>query len=82
MRTAASDHCRPCAQLSATVQRLEGGIIREILIRDGEAVKEGQVLVRLDNTDALTPFVLVAGQVAAYYLFQVPRRLVQHDEFQ
>lgn len=31
-----------------TIQHLEGGIIREILVRDGERVRAGQALVRLD----------------------------------
>jgi HlyD family type I secretion membrane fusion protein len=33
-----------------TVQHLEGGIVREILVRDGDLVHEGDVLVRLDPT--------------------------------
>lgn len=32
-----------------TIQHLEGGIIREILVRDGERVRAGQALVRLDS---------------------------------
>ncbi len=32
-----------------TVQHLEGGIIREILVREGETVKAGQVLMRMDT---------------------------------
>jgi len=32
-----------------TVQHLEGGIVREILVRDGAKVKAGQLLVRLDD---------------------------------
>jgi HlyD family secretion protein len=32
-----------------TVQHLEGGIVREILVREGERVKAGQVLLRLDT---------------------------------
>jgi HlyD family type I secretion membrane fusion protein len=35
-----------------TIQHLEGGIVREILVRDGESVKAGQVLLRLDPTKA------------------------------
>jgi len=37
-----------------TVQHLEGGLVREILVRDGERISRGQVLARLDplRTDA------------------------------
>lgn len=35
-----------------TIQHLEGGIVREILVRDGDLVQEGQVLIRLDRTRA------------------------------
>ncbi|UFN51094.1 HlyD family type I secretion periplasmic adaptor subunit [Roseomonas sp. OT10] len=34
------------------VQHLEGGIVREILARDGDTVKAGQVLMRLDDIQA------------------------------
>jgi protease secretion system membrane fusion protein len=32
-----------------TVQHLTGGIVKEVLVREGEVVKEGQVLMRLDE---------------------------------
>jgi HlyD family secretion protein len=32
-----------------TIQHLEGGIVREILVRDGDVVHAGQTLVRLDD---------------------------------
>jgi membrane fusion protein, type I secretion system len=35
-----------------TVQHFDGGIVREILTRDGDEVHEGQVLLRLDDSDA------------------------------
>lgn len=35
------------------VQHLEGGIVREILVKEGDAVAPGDVLVRLDDTAAL-----------------------------
>ncbi len=35
-----------------TVQHLEGGIVREILVRDGDTVKEDDVLLRMDGTQA------------------------------
>lgn len=33
-----------------TVQHLEGGIVAEIMVRDGMPVKQGQALIRLDDT--------------------------------
>lgn len=32
------------------IQHLEGGIIRDILVREGEIVNEGQILIRLEET--------------------------------
>jgi S-layer protein transport system membrane fusion protein len=38
-----------------TIQHLEGGIVREIPVRDGDVVQQGQTLMRLDPTrDAAT----------------------------
>jgi HlyD family type I secretion membrane fusion protein len=33
-----------------TIQHLEGGIVREVLVRDGDTVHQGDTLVRLDPT--------------------------------
>jgi len=33
-----------------TIQHLEGGIIKELLVKEGDAVAAGQVLIRLDDT--------------------------------
>jgi HlyD family type I secretion membrane fusion protein len=33
-----------------TVQHLEGGVIREIRVREGDIVEQGQVLIQLDDT--------------------------------
>ena len=33
-----------------SVQHLEGGIVKELLVRDGDLVKAGDVLLRLDAT--------------------------------
>jgi membrane fusion protein, protease secretion system len=38
------------------VQHLQGGTVRELLVRDGAVVKAGQVLVRLDNVTANAQF--------------------------
>src|SRR5215213_5251285 len=37
-----------------TLQHLEGGIVREILVRDGSKVQAGQVLMRLDDIQSDT----------------------------
>jgi len=39
----------PSRQLQI-IQNLEGGIVSEILVRDGEVVEAGQVLLRIDDT--------------------------------
>ena len=36
------------------IQHLEGGIVKEILVQDGQTVKSGQPLIRLDSTQAST----------------------------
>lgn len=46
-----------------TVQHLEGGIIRQILVQDGDAVVAGQVLIRLDDTKARTTLGALQGQL-------------------
>jgi HlyD family secretion protein len=46
-----------------TVQHLEGGIIAQILVKEGDIVTEGQPLVRLDDTKARTAYTSLEGQV-------------------
>lgn len=48
-----------------TIQHLEGGIIREILVRDGSKVKAGDVLVRLDDIEADASFAATRAQRAS-----------------
>ncbi|MDJ0950526.1 MAG: HlyD family efflux transporter periplasmic adaptor subunit [Alphaproteobacteria bacterium] len=48
-----------------TVQHLEGGIIGEILVREGDRVAAGQVLIRLDQTQPKARLDLLHGQVVA-----------------
>ena len=45
-----------------TVQHLEGGIIRELLVKDGDKVSAGQVLVRLDDTQSSASTDLLRAQ--------------------
>ncbi len=46
-----------------TIQHLEGGIIGEILVKDGEAVTAGQALIRLNDVKARTQLVALTGQI-------------------
>lgn len=45
-----------------TVQHFEGGIVDEILVQEGDHVTKGQVLVRLDDTEASSQLEIVRSQ--------------------
>ena len=61
-----------------TVQHLEGGIIREILVREGEHVDRGQVLFRLDLTQSQAGYDLQRGQLD-FAVAQESRLLAERD---
>lgn len=44
------------------VQNLVGGVVNEILVRDGQEVKKGQVLVRMDDTQPRSQAETLRGQ--------------------
>ena len=44
------------------IQNLEGGILAEIMVREGDIVEQGDVLVRIDNTSARANFRDVQSQ--------------------
>ena len=46
-----------------TIQHLEGGIIREILVADGDVVRAGQTLISLENTKASAEVQSLKGQL-------------------
>jgi HlyD family secretion protein len=46
---------------SKKVQHRDGGIVGDIMIRDGDRVTEGQDLVRLDNTDTKAELAIITG---------------------
>jgi HlyD family secretion protein len=46
------------------VQHLEGGIVKEVRVRDGDSVAEGDVLIRLDDTSSGANLRLLQGQSA------------------
>jgi HlyD family secretion protein len=45
-----------------TVQHLEGGILRELMVREGDVVRAGQLLALLDTTQAESQLGQLAGQ--------------------
>lgn len=47
------------------VQHLEGGIVSEILVRDGEAVEKGDVLLRMKDTRVRAQIGILRGQLAS-----------------
>ncbi|HYZ32708.1 MAG TPA: HlyD family type I secretion periplasmic adaptor subunit [Crenalkalicoccus sp.] len=49
-----------------TIQHLEGGIVREILVRDGAKVHRGEVLMRLDDIQADSALETARAQRWAY----------------
>lgn len=51
------------ASHSKTLQHLEGGIIAQLLVHDGDEVKAGQTLIRLDDTKARTTLAALTGQL-------------------
>jgi len=53
-----------------TVQHLEGGIVREILINEGDKVTAGQVLMRLDKTQSGTTVSVLQDQQDALLALQ------------
>ncbi len=46
-----------------TVQHLEGGIVGKILVRNGDHVKAGQLLIRLDDTTIRANHAIVEGRL-------------------
>ncbi|GJE06017.1 Type I secretion system membrane fusion protein PrsE [Methylobacterium jeotgali] len=61
-----------------TVQHLEGGIVREILVRNGDPVTEGQLLVRLDSTQPRATLDTFRNQ-RAVALVQEARLVAERD---
>lgn len=47
---------------SKTVQHLDGGIVSQLLAKDGDIVKEGDVLMKLDGTEVKSQLEILRGQ--------------------
>ena len=50
-----------------TIQHLEGGVVAEILVREGQTVSQGDVLVRLDSTQSGANLGLIDDQLSELY---------------
>lgn len=61
-----------------TVQHLEGGIVRELRVRDGDQVKAGDVLLVLDNTQARAEMEMMRSQLIAALTMEA-RLLAERD---
>lgn len=62
-----------------TVQHLEGGIIRDILVRDGDSVIEGQPLIVLEDTRARANFDDLLGQLRTLTAIRARLNAEQQD---
>ncbi|MBK1842958.1 HlyD family type I secretion periplasmic adaptor subunit [Azospirillum sp. YIM B02556] len=62
-----------------TVQHLDGGIVAEILVRDGDRVVAGQPLIRLDDLESRSTVTVLEGQLWAL-LAQEARLIAERDE--
>ncbi len=61
-----------------TVQHLEGGIIKEIFVKEGDQVEEGQVLIRLEGK---SPRAILRAKTLEYYTLLARRaRLLSEKE--
>ena len=61
-----------------SVQHLEGGVIREILVRDGDLVKAGQVLLRLDGANVRAAIASLQPMLAINQAYKA-RLLAERD---
>jgi HlyD family type I secretion membrane fusion protein len=61
------------------IQHLEGGIVKDILVRDGDRVKHGDILVRLDETRAAASVAILRDGLDEA-LAQEARLLAERDD--
>ncbi|MEH6633716.1 MAG: HlyD family type I secretion periplasmic adaptor subunit [Halopseudomonas aestusnigri] len=61
-----------------TIQHLDGGLVGAILVKDGDTVKTGDVLVRLDDTMLQTNYVITQNRLYEAYA-QQNRLIAERD---
>jgi len=62
-----------------TVEHLEGGIIREILVKEGEAVEQGSILFRLENVQSNANVQELENQLYLYLAMEA-RLVAERDQ--
>ncbi len=62
-----------------TIQHLEGGIVRDLLVRDGDIVKTGDPLIVLDETQVRAEFEMTKSQLIASQAMEA-RLLAERDD--
>ncbi|QDD90839.1 HlyD family type I secretion periplasmic adaptor subunit [Pseudomonas oryzihabitans] len=62
-----------------TVQHLEGGILRELRVNDGDRVRAGEVLMRLDDTQARSQLETTRSQLIAAQALEA-RLIAERDD--
>lgn len=62
--TSGSGKVIPSSQMQV-VQNLEGGIVKEVMVREGQSVKKGQTLLLIDDTQAQSDFKGRAQDIAS-----------------
>jgi HlyD family type I secretion membrane fusion protein len=61
-----------------TIQHLEGGIVKDILVKEGQTVKPGETLITLDDTQARVQLSLLQDEADGYQA-QEARLIAQRD---
>ena len=62
-----------------TIQHFEGGIVKDILVRDGDRVQSGAILLRLDDTQARARLEIIRSQYLAARALEA-RLMAERDQ--
>lgn len=62
-----------------TIQHLEGGIVKDILVRDGDRVRNGAILLRLEDTQARARLEIIRSQYLAARALET-RLIAERDQ--
>ena len=62
-----------------TVEHFEGGMVREILVKEGQAVEKGATLFRLENIEAKASFETLQHELDAFLAVEA-RLMAERDQ--